>query len=407
MPTPRRIFTNLAAGLVALLTLIGAGRADAEIIGQLETPKDSAAGVGSVQGWVYTNTPGATLIQPFDVYVNGVKIMSVPCCSERGDVHAALADAPLRTGFSGTTNWAREAGRGPVDVEVVVRDTAGGRTVLRSSNVDIHATSSMPFAMGAGWTRWDEALVYPETATSASPPMPSWCSLANSPLDGNAELVCMGLTSRGRGGLVETCDGGVRYTWDRATQGFRQTSSCQAVEPWIDHEDGTTTDTRTGLMWEVLTETDNIYHYAWSADGRALPNGDAFFDKVGTANGAVGVCKAGYCDWRVPTLDELLTILDPRDCGGPLDPCTTIPGHTAPGEYWSVTSSAASTVKAWIVDFGDANIDAVAKTALRRVRLVRGAMPAMMQIPLRNDPRRRVLDSPIPEILIVERRELE
>ncbi|MDG2304688.1 MAG: hypothetical protein P8R42_08515 [Candidatus Binatia bacterium] len=138
--------------------------AAAEIIGLLETPEGFASQVGNVQGWVYTTTPGAELIQPFDVLIDGVKTGEVPCCSERGDVNEGDPSIPLRTGFSGVTNWAREAGRGPITVQVRVRDTMGGEVLLTNANAHNGLERPSPTQAGSHWGTQngddDETLVH-------------------------------------------------------------------------------------------------------------------------------------------------------------------------------------------------------------------------------------------------------
>lgn len=388
MLTRRKIIRTLIAVSLAALSHAGARPADAAIVGQLETPNDSVAGIGNVQGWVYTNTPGATLIQPFDVYVDGTKILSVPCCSERGDVQSVIPEAPLRTGFSGTTNWGREAGRGPVDVAVVVRDTAGGELILRRVGVEVHASTALPFSASAEWTEPADLSRLRGASSEPVGGFTSWCALANGST--GAELVCSGLQSTTPSGEQEMCDGAVRYTWDRATQGLRQTSSCEALERWMDLGNGTAFDTRTGLLWEVMTIPESLELYTWSADGTGVPNGSVFWDKVGRANGAAGGacldcgCLGGYCDWRLPTYDELMTLMDLDACPGPPAPpapCTTIPGYTAQGEYWTSTTAGDISGFAVMVDFGVPDVGVRPKINGHKVRLVRGTMPQMIDLP--------------------------
>ena len=155
---------NRATILTLLLLHTFATPAAAEIIGLLETPDGFASQVGNVQGWVYTTTPGAELIQPFDVLIDGVKTGEVPCCSERGDVNEGDPSIPLRTGFSGVTNWAREAGRGPITVQVRVRDTMGGEVLLTNANAHNGLERPSPTQAGSHWGTQngddDETLVH-------------------------------------------------------------------------------------------------------------------------------------------------------------------------------------------------------------------------------------------------------
>ncbi len=121
----------------------------------------------------------------------------------------------------------------------------------------------------------------------------------------------------------------------------------------VDNGDGTISDRQTGLMWEKKTTDGSIHDwgnsYTWSASGTA-PDGDVFTTFLNTLNGGatgVGNCVsadgvtqtggfAGHCDWRLPTVGELQTIL--------LAPCTANPcvdaifGPTQSDFYWSSTT---------------------------------------------------------------------
>lgn len=67
---------------------------------------------------------------------------------------------------------------------------------------------------------------------------------------------------------------------------------------FIDHGDGTVTDTRTGLMWEQKTDDSAIHDkdnlYTWSTGAPYNPDGTAFFTFVATLNGPTPF--AGYGD---------------------------------------------------------------------------------------------------------------
>jgi hypothetical protein len=167
---------------------------------------------------------------------------------------------------------------------------------------------------------------------------------------------------------------------------------------FVDNMDGTVTDLKTCLMWEMKTGTvgsavdcsmttcsdphDVNNTYEWSASGTA-PDGVLFTDFVPRVNGqlcASSTCPglAGHSDWRVPTLSELQTILDlsAPGCGMvPFPPCINSAfGPTVALNYWSSATGAGNPSTAWVVFFFSGNSTRVAKTGDGYVRAVRGGL---------------------------------
>lgn len=122
---------------------------------------------------------------------------------------------------------------------------------------------------------------------------------------------------------------------------------------FIDNGDGTVTDLDTELQWEQKVAGSACLHcvddtYSWSAGG-VTADGTAFTSFLarltaacGAEDGVDGIRGgfAGHCDWRLPTLDELLTIRDftQGNCGGGSGACIDPSfGPTAPSFYWSST----------------------------------------------------------------------
>lgn len=139
---------------------------------------------------------------------------------------------------------------------------------------------------------------------------------------------------------------------------------------------GTAVDPSTGLMWELKVEADGVPNlasphdadnrYRWCADGSPVddacddpsnqPNGDAFAVFLTALN--TPPCFAGVCDWRVPTLAGLQTIVDLSrpGCGSGAAPCfDQLVDPTVPCFYWSSASYDADPTFAWAVGSGAGN----------------------------------------------------
>ena len=109
--------------------------------------------------------------------------------------------------------------------------------------------------------------------------------------------------------------------------GFYQ-AGCTSGERFLDNQDGTVTDTCTGLMWQKDTA---------DVDGNGSIGGVG--DSV-TWQGALGYCEkldfAGHTDWRLPNVRELQSIVD----YGQMNPSINPFFRAESGWYWSSSSSA-------------------------------------------------------------------
>jgi hypothetical protein len=155
---------------------------------------------------------------------------------------------------------------------------------------------------------------------------------------------------------------------------------CKSTLPrYVANGDGTVMDNLTGLMWEQQTSTcsgevtcySNIYTWASTstlslADGTlftgfiaGLNGGDYYSPSAGQdVSAGPGSCFANHCDWRIPTIAELQTIIESTapgcDSGSPcVDPAF---GPTQASNYWSSSALADNTQNAWVVYFFDGQV---------------------------------------------------
>jgi len=153
---------------------------------------------------------------------------------------------------------------------------------------------------------------------------------------------------------------------------------------FVDNGDGTVMDNATGLQWEQKTLDGSVHDlfnlYTWAAPGgrggERDPSGTAYTAFLGSLNLCVSVdgsaveAFTGHCDWRLPTVAELQTIL--------LSPCATNPcvdpvfGPVSDRSYWTSTTFAGSFGSAWVVNLGDGRIDPSPKTSTAAAIAVRG-----------------------------------
>ena len=133
---------------------------------------------------------------------------------------------------------------------------------------------------------------------------------------------------------------------------------------FLDNGDGTVTDNQTGLQWEQKNASDGMVdltnphdvdnRYTWSSSGTAA-DGTAFTDFLSrllcVSGDGITVTGgfAGHCDWRLPTIAELRTIID---CGSGSPCIDPVFGPIPLNDCWSSTSFADNGDNyAWCVDF--------------------------------------------------------
>lgn len=201
--------------------------------------------------------------------------------------------------------------------------------------------------------------------------------------------------------LGEDCDLGNLDGETCASQGFYNgdlacspgcdfvTSGCNATR--FEDTSATLIDHETGLEWEKKDSADMIANtanphdadntYTWAVAGSSTTqSGSAYSDFLFKLNGVVdhattttSGCFEGHCDWRLPSVDELKTILDAGCMAGPcvIDDML-LPNRS--GRYWSNSTRASAPAGAYLVEFAEtmfAPVFSDVKTTAYFVRAVR------------------------------------
>jgi hypothetical protein len=130
----------------------------------------------------------------------------------------------------------------------------------------------------------------------------------------------------------------------------------------MDNGNGTFTDNNTLLMWEVKTDAADIHWwnglYTWSGASTV------FLAALNTPP-----CFAGHCDWRIPTIKELQSIVDYSKYGFAF----SFPGFISTSFNWSSTTTAGDPSFASGIIFSNGFVSAAPKSGSQSVRAVRGS----------------------------------
>ena len=164
---------------------------------------------------------------------------------------------------------------------------------------------------------------------------------------------------------------------------------------YTDNGDGTITDNNTGLIWEKKDDSGGLHGmkntYTWAITPEPytnIMNGTMVTEFLAALN--TPPCFAGHCDWRIPNVRELQSIVNYNGslpaikdaffhysgCPGCTDVTQASCSCTLPtASYWSSTTAEYSDrTLAWYVDFGRGRGDADDKRGALPVRAVRGGL---------------------------------
>ncbi len=148
-------------------------------------------------------------------------------------------------------------------------------------------------------------------------------------------------------------------------------------------------DNVTGLIWEVKTDDaglrDKDWTYTWYNTDSNTNGGNAGSTGGATCGGSLANCNTqayvaavnaldpalcGYSDWRMPSREELRSIVDYSKLSPAID--THYFPATVATWYWSASPYAPDSDGAWVVSFGDSSCGTGDKGSNFAVRLVRG-----------------------------------
>lgn len=169
------------------------------------------------------------------------------------------------------------------------------------------------------------------------------------------------------------------YTLSDKEDGFLQKGISQNYTGLIQHpqftNDYTTKDNSTGLIWKGCYQ--GLPTSDCSGGGMVLMNWQDTFTGINSCNSLNslngGQGYAGIKDWRLPTLEELASLVNYGKETNPRINDTIFPA-TPGGNSWTRTEQSTNLTSAFAVDFSTGGYPIIIKTTLAAVRCVSGSI---------------------------------
>ena len=147
-------------------------------------------------------------------------------------------------------------------------------------------------------------------------------------------------------------------SWDK-----KITNASKRFEVLKDFNNEAVEDKETGLVWEKSPgETDGV---AGITAADKVNWGGAIFKCIEKAVG-------GRTGWRLPRFFDLASLVDPNATSAPFLPAGHPFSNVQSGDYWSATSRASESTRAWLLLFDIGDVDSNDKTHSGFVWCVRG-----------------------------------
>jgi trypsin len=157
-----------------------------------------ATGVSNAQGWAFSTAGAITSVR---LERNGQHFLTLPCCSERGDIQTAIPGAPGMSGFSAAVSWGL-LGNGTTNLTLVIRDSAGNEVRETRTVKSIQVLNGRPLVTGLGFTAATRCQLFMQS--------------------GRAFAECSGLSFQ-----QGTCSGDITFGWQNGKQSFEVVEGCR------------------------------------------------------------------------------------------------------------------------------------------------------------------------------------